>query len=270
MPYKPKSEDELLEEFENGRSNAKTFSSLVYGGIVIAATTLFINFVLTAFPASAYMSRFIMFLSGILVGASMIAFPYALHNWVVDKTHRKITVILYYLEMAVVALNTVVSFAVLLFKNAGAPLPEWITWYEPFSILSIIYTLAAWGTVFLMDPEYKVMNERRDTQLEFKRRVSARLREALDLQEGQTAVDEAVVAALNQIRANQEAVQTGKTQARGLGKPLARPVAARPAHKDEPVITYPPEATKTHTPLGSYSPYLEDDPFRGNGNGNGY
>jgi magnesium-transporting ATPase (P-type) len=134
-------------------SNARSFGSVVYIGGVLAATTLFISFVLTAFPADAYFSRLVMTVAGTAVGASMLAFPVALHNWIITQQHRKWGVPLYYGEMLIIAVNTVVSFVSLLAEYTGYAAPEWVILYEPFSVMSIIYTVFAWGTIFLTDPE---------------------------------------------------------------------------------------------------------------------
>jgi hypothetical protein len=142
-------------KYDSDREKAVMFGWVVYGGVVVAVTTLFISFVLTAFPTTAYASRTIMTVAGALVGLSMIAFPYALHKWAVEPSHRKWTVALYYGEILFVAVNTFVSFSTLLAKNAGYASPEWAVLYEPFSILAIVYTLIAWGTVFLKDPRHK-------------------------------------------------------------------------------------------------------------------
>ena len=68
---------------------AKIFAACVYVGVVLAASTLFISFVLTAFPADAYLSRGIMVVAGLMIGASSIAFPVALHSWTIEKSHLK-------------------------------------------------------------------------------------------------------------------------------------------------------------------------------------
>ncbi|MEG7769298.1 hypothetical protein U2086_14750, partial [Listeria monocytogenes] len=86
------------------------FATAVYIGGVVGVTMLFISFILLAFPSDAYFTRAIMTASGLMVGGSMLAFPYALHNWTVTKEHRKWTTILYYTEMAFIAVNTIVSF----------------------------------------------------------------------------------------------------------------------------------------------------------------
>jgi hypothetical protein len=142
-------------KYDKDRDQAVFLGWMVYGGVVVAVTTLFISFVLTAFPPNAYATRIIMTVAGAIVGLSMIAFPYALHKWAVEPDHRKWTVTLYYGEIVFVAVNTFVSFVTLLAKNAGYAAPEWAVLYEPFSILAIVYTLIAWGTVFLKDPRHK-------------------------------------------------------------------------------------------------------------------
>lgn len=178
-------------EYQKGRAGAMAFGGIVYVGVVLAASTLFISFVLTAFPPEAYLTRFVMTAAGILIGASMIAFPYALHTWAISGTHRMIAIGLYYGEMAIIAINTIVSFAALLYKFAGANLPGWITWYEPFSIGSIIYTLFAWGTLFLTDPSAKAKAKELEAEQKFEERVAQKGLEYLDSIEGEQAVMDA-------------------------------------------------------------------------------
>jgi hypothetical protein len=149
-------------EFENGRNNARYFGGGVYVGGVIAATMLFITFVLTAFPQDAYFSRVIMTVAGLAVGASMLAFPVALHNWAIEKRHRQITTALYYVEMVFIGINTIVSFVNLLAKITGYAAPEWAVLYEPFSVVSIIYVIFAWGTIFNTDPESRNKQKQRE------------------------------------------------------------------------------------------------------------
>lgn len=175
-------------EFERGRTGAMAFGGLVYVGVVLAATTLFISFVLTAFPDDAYLTRFVMGAAGLLIGASMIAFPIALHTWAIGGSHRLIATVLYYGEMAIIALNTIVSFAALLYKFAGAALPGWISWYEPFSIGSIVYTLFAWGTLFLTDPMAKAKAKMLQAEQKFYDRVADKELEYLDSIEGEERI----------------------------------------------------------------------------------
>lgn len=147
--------DNKQEAREKSRNNARSFGAVVYVGGMLAATVLFISFVLTAFPENAYLSRVIMTMAGVAVGLSMLAFPVAMHNWVVTKEHRKVGTFLYYGELALISVNTIVAFTTLIAKNGGAAAPEWAILYEPFSVLSILYTVAAWGTLFLLDPQHK-------------------------------------------------------------------------------------------------------------------
>ncbi len=169
-------------------NGAMIFAALVYVGVVLAVTVLFISFVLTAFSPDAYLSRAVMSLAGLLVGASMIAFPVALHVWVVDKKHRTATTILYYAEMLVVFVNTVVSFMTLLAENTGYAAPEWAILYEPFSVGAIVYTLFAWGTVFLLDPDHRARQQDRQFRIHFKRKVSEQKMKYLDTVEGHASV----------------------------------------------------------------------------------
>jgi hypothetical protein len=175
-------------EFERSRAGSMAFGGLVYVGVVLAATTLFVSFVLTAFPEDAYFSRFVMGGAGLLIGASMLAFPMALHNWAIGGMHRTVTMGLYYGEMAIVAANTLVAFTSLLGKYAGYEVPAWVSWYEPFTIVSIVYTLVAWGTVFLLDPTAQAKARELQAERDFRARVAAKKLEFLESIEGEEAV----------------------------------------------------------------------------------
>lgn len=178
----------MKDEYQAQRNYARIFAGIVYTGVVVAATTLFISFVLTAFPANAYFSRFVMTIAGVLIGSSAIAFPFALHTWAISDTHRKVTIALYYGEMGIIAINTIVSFSVLLAKYTGITIPEWVWLYEPFSVIAIVYTLGAWGTVFLLDPEAQARNNEKKAQERFNRKVSDKMLEFLDSLEGEDAI----------------------------------------------------------------------------------
>lgn len=179
-----------MNEKEYKPQGAKIFGAAVYVGVVIAATTLFISMVLTAFPKDAYFSRVVMTLAGFLVGMSMLAFPVALHTWTVEKNHRLISVILYYVEMAFIAVNTVVSFLTLLGANTDYVVPEWAKLYEPFSIAAIVYTLAAWGTVFLTDPEHKRIQKEREADQKFQDALSEQMVNFVESEQGEDLVIE--------------------------------------------------------------------------------
>lgn len=176
------------QEKEYKPEGAKTFGAMVYVGVAVACTTLFISFVLTAFPQNAYLSRIVMTLAGMLVGASMLAFPVAMHNWTVEKNHRKWTTILYYLEMVFVVVNTVVAFLKLLSINTGYAMPEWAVLYEPFSVAAIVYTLFAWGTVFLLDPEHKRTQKAREADQRFEDALSEKMLEFVESEQGEDVV----------------------------------------------------------------------------------
>ena len=190
-----KTVDQKNAEYNKGKAVAVVIAGLVYVGVVLAATIVFISFILSAFPSKAYASRAIMTFAGLLVGASMISFPITLHLWAVEKFHRGVTIALYFLEMVIVAVNTIVAFSHLLAKNAGVAAPEWAVLYEPFSIGAIVYTLAAWGIVFLMDPEHKRKAKDLQNEEKLKQAVADKETEFLDSIEGEDVI--ANIAALN-------------------------------------------------------------------------
>lgn len=190
--------DDLKREHDQGRNTAVTMASFVYVGAIIAATGLFVTFVLTAFPETAYASRAIMVLGAILVGGSAVTFPVALHKWAVTGKHRSVAIGLYYGEIAILALNTVVSFAALLFKNAGTALPGWVAWYEPVSIVSIVYVIFAWGTIFLGDPKIRLQARQMEILNRFDERVAAKMEDFLDSYEGEDAIMAAATHQINE------------------------------------------------------------------------
>lgn len=151
---------------EKGRAWAVGAGMVVYGGVVIVATVLFISFVLTAFDEKQYFSRAIMSIGGVLVGASTLAFPYALHKWAVDGLHRKFGIGLYVGEIAFIALNSIVSFTALLAIQGKVVMPDWMLGYEPYSIISIVYVLAAWAIMFMLDPNHEIEREARSLEQE--------------------------------------------------------------------------------------------------------
>ena len=167
---------------------AKIFAGVVYVGVVMAASTLYISFVLQAFPADAYLSRAIMTLAGILIGASAIAFPVALHSWTIERNHHAWTTGFYYGEILFLAMNTVVAFMSLLSRNAGYAAPAWAIMFEPFSIMAIIYTLGSWGTVFILDPEHKRTQMDRQLKDDFETEVAKKRLEFVRSVEGENAI----------------------------------------------------------------------------------
>jgi hypothetical protein len=193
---------------------AKTFGAVVYVGVVVAASTLYISFVLTAFPLDAYLSRIIMVVAGLLIGASSIAFPVALHSWTIEKGHHGWTTAFYYGEILILAVNTVVAFMTLLSKNTGYALPEWASLYEPFSVGAIVYTLFAWGTVFLLDPEHKRLQQTRQLTDDYEKEIGAKKMQFLKSIEGENAI---ASAAADDIRSMLLAQRNGKVH---FGSPI--------------------------------------------------
>jgi magnesium-transporting ATPase (P-type) len=175
--------DERNAAREKSRNNARTFGGIVYTGGTIAATILFMTFVLSAFEPDQYLTRIIMIIASLAVGSSMLAFPVAMHNWIVTKDHRFWGTILYYGEMVLIAVNTVVSFIMLL----GMDIP-WAKQYEPFSVASIIYTVFAWGTIFLIDPQHKEYADEQDNETDRRKSVEAIKKQFIKTEEGRTLI----------------------------------------------------------------------------------
>lgn len=197
---------------------AKIFASTVYVGVVLAASTLYISFVLTAFPSSAYVSRVIMVVAGLLIGASSIAYPIALHTWTIEKTHHSWTTVFYYGEILILAVNTVVAFMSLLSANTGYTMPEWAALYEPFSVGAIVYTLFSWGTVFLLDPEHKRTQQSRQLEEDYEKEIANKKMEFIRSIEGENAIASAAASDIQEMLRQQ---RNGKTHFGGAIEVLA-------------------------------------------------
>jgi hypothetical protein len=112
----------------------------------------------------------------------------ALHLWAITKKHRMWTTILYYAEMLIIAINTVVSFVNLLAKYSNYQSPEWAVLYEPFSVASIVFTVFAWGTVFLLDPDHQLKANERDADTRFAAKIAKKRDEFIESAEGEDLV----------------------------------------------------------------------------------
>lgn len=181
-----------MEQKKYDSKPAMWFGGAVYVGVVLAMSTLFISFVLTAFPKDAYFSRVVMTVAGLLIGASAIAFPFALHTWTVEKNHRTWATVLYYGEIAIMAVNSIVSFMTMLSAYAGYEMPQWAMLYEPFAIASIVYTLFAWGTIFLLDPTHKRTQKEREADERLFDRVADKRLEFVESIEGENVIAQIV------------------------------------------------------------------------------
>lgn len=192
-------EQNFQQEYNRNRKSAMTFAGSVYTGGVFAATIIFLSFVLMAFPDTAFFIRFLMVIAGLAVGASGLAFPYALHNWAIGGKHRLATMILYYGEIFILILNTIVSFSALLFKFAGNVLPDWVAWYEPFTIFSLGYVIFSWGTIFIMDPQSQARNKEKEAIDRIVTSTAEAMNQYINSQAGRAAIQSRANSKLDQI-----------------------------------------------------------------------
>ncbi len=188
MTNQTNQQEKFMSEYLAGRKQAITGGVIVYVGVILLTTALFITFILTAFPDDAYLIRAIMTIGGVMVGGSALAFPVTLHKWAISGAHRTWATWLYYGEIMIIAINTLVSFSVLLAKYSGWIIPEWISLIEPFTILAIVYTLFAWGTVFQTDPLSKAHAKKLSNYQELETMIADRLGEYLYTEEGEDKI----------------------------------------------------------------------------------
>jgi len=172
--------DEQNKEIEVARNRAVLFGNIVYYGGVLFSTVLFIAFVLSAFPADAYVMRLALTFGGLMVGASGLAFPYALHHWAVSGAHQTAARLFYYGEMGILGANIVIAFTKLLEIHAGWAAPAWVNQFEPYTVGAVVYTIAAWGTLFILDPISTAKAQQIKNAQQFESRVAERMADMLD------------------------------------------------------------------------------------------
>ena len=190
MTTQQNQQDSFMTEYLEGRKQAMTGGTIVYVGVILLTTALFITFILTAFPADAYLIRVIMTIGGVMVGGSALAFPVTLHKWAISGSHRTWATWLYYGEIMIIGVNTLVSFSVLLATYAGWIIPEWISLIEPFTILAVVYTLFAWGTVFQTDPLAQAQAKKLSNIQALETMVADRIGEYLHTDAGEDKIKE--------------------------------------------------------------------------------
>jgi hypothetical protein len=78
----------------------------------------------------------------------------------------------------------------MLSKFANYAAPEWVVMYEPFSVASIIYTIFAWGTVFLLDPDHKLHAQEQDAEARYNQKIAVKREEFIDSVEGEDMIEE--------------------------------------------------------------------------------
>ena len=190
MTTQQNQQDSFMTEYLEGRKQAMTGGTIVYVGVILLTTALFITFILTAFHSDAYLIRAIMTIGGIMVGGSALAFPVTLHKWAISGSHRTWATWLYYGEIMIIGVNTLVSFSVLLATYAGWIIPEWISLIEPFTILAVVYTLFAWGTVFQTDPLAQAQAKKLSNIQALETMVADRIGEYLHTDAGEDKIKE--------------------------------------------------------------------------------
>lgn len=90
----------------------------------------------------------------------------------------------------IIGVNTLVSFSVLLATYAGWIIPEWISLIEPFTILAVVYTLFAWGTVFQTDPLAQAQAKKLSNIQALETMVADRIGEYLHTDAGEDKIKE--------------------------------------------------------------------------------
>lgn len=177
----------------NFEQNSKSFSAgkmatyilggLVYAGVIVVATVLTSMFVTGILPENAYGLRVLITLGVIAVGLNAVALPIGLHFWAVDGLHRGLAIVFYAVDMVIIGLNLITAFSAL----SGRP-PAWVEQYEPYSVGMLVFALASWGVLKIVDPGEKANLDLLKAQQTFRVRAIEQAAAFLESAEGRATI----------------------------------------------------------------------------------
>jgi hypothetical protein len=82
--------------------------------------------------------------------------------------------------MGILGANIVIAFTKLLEIHAGWAAPAWVNQFEPYTVGAVVYTIAAWGTLFILDPISTAKAQQIKNAQQFESRVAERMADMLD------------------------------------------------------------------------------------------
>lgn len=171
------------ENYSTGKKATYILGGMVYVGVIVIATVLTSMFVTGILPEDAYGLRVLITLGVVAVGLNAFALPVGLHYWAVDGWHRRLAIFFYALDMLILAVNLITAFATL----SGNP-PAWVLSYAPYSVGMLVFALAAWGILKIVDPGEQANLEIIKAQQTFKVKAIRQAVSFLDSQEGREEV----------------------------------------------------------------------------------
>lgn len=169
--------------FSSGKKATYILGGLVYAGVIVVATVLTSMFITGILPAESYGLRTLITLGVIAVGLNAVALPIGLHFWAVEGTHRALAIVFYALDMVIIGLNLVTAFSTL----AGNP-PGWVEQYEPYSVGMLVFALASWGVLKIVDPGERANLDLLKAQQNFRVKAIQQAAAFLDSAEGRATI----------------------------------------------------------------------------------
>lgn len=139
---------EAISKFKKGKTVALRMGGAVYVGVVL----LFVSFYESLMGA-----RFegvlgvIARIGAFLVAGNALALPVALHFWTVTKAHKIAASIFYGCDIIIMAMNVIAS------ASTGDNIPPWVTSWQIYSPASIIFVIAGWAVLFMIDPGQRAL-----------------------------------------------------------------------------------------------------------------
>lgn len=175
--------EQTNENSKKGKTATYILGGLVYIGVIIVSVVLTSMFITSILPGDAYGLRLLVTLGVCAVGLNAVALPVGLHFWAVDGAHRGLAITFYGADMLILAVNLVTSFSTL----SGNP-PAWVESYAPYSVGMLVFALASWGVLKMVDPGETAALELLKAQRQFRVKAIRQATAYLDSTEGRAAI----------------------------------------------------------------------------------
>ncbi len=203
-----------VKNFETGKAVALWLGGAVYAGVVLLFLAFYQNLMAAQFTG---LLQVIARIGAVLVALNALALPVALHYWTVTKGHKFAAVVFYAGDIVIMGLNVLAAA-----NHAGGNIPEWLQTYTSYAPASIVFVLAGWAILFMVDPGQRALVSMSETMTEAKVSIVKRATEYIQSDEGIDAIIAPFAAKLAAKIFNERSL---------LG--TARPLQVQPENDDE-------------------------------------
>lgn len=115
------------------------------------------------------------YLGMVALGVSALALPLALHVWTFDATQRIAAFAFYFVDIALLAVNSFVDFE----TNTGQTLASWAQVYADYVLPATpVLCAVGWGLLFLLDPSQRLLQIQQTLKAAMQEALAAQIVEA--------------------------------------------------------------------------------------------